>query len=91
MYGMENTNNCMTPAQLVDWAKANLNIIKLNAQMTDEDIGRIMRWIGECSYDTIYVDGDKPRLGRVGIGNMLFTTMMEFPEFYMRYELWQRN
>jgi len=84
-------DNWMTPEQLTDWAKVNLNIIKLNADMTDEDIRRIMRWIGECSYDTIYVDGDKPRLGRVGIGLMLTVTLLEFPEYYMKYELSQFN
>jgi len=84
-------DNWMTPEQLTDWAKVNLNIIKLNADMTDEDIRRIMRWIGECSYDTIYVDGDKPVLGRMGIGLMLTVTLLEFPEYYMKYELSQFN
>ena len=76
---------------LVNWAKACLNIIKLNDDLTDQDIGKIMRWIGECSYDTVYVDGDKPILRRVGIGMMLSVTLLEFPEFYARYELAQFN
>lgn len=35
--------------------------------------------------------GDKPRLGRIGIGLMLSVTLIEFPEFYMQYELSQFN
>ena len=59
--------------------------------MTDEDIRRVMRWLGECSFDTIYVDGDKPIFGRHGIGLMLSVTLLEFPEFYSRYGLAQFN
>ena len=81
----------MTPEQLLNWAKANLNIIKRNSDMTEDDIRRAVRWIGECSYDTIFIDGDKPRIGRVGIGLMLTVTLMEFPQFYIKYELSQFN
>ena len=88
---MEEPDGWMTPAQMVDWAKSNLNITKLNIHMTDEEIGRIMRWIGVCSMDTVYLDGQKPKLGKIGIGNMLFITLMEFPGFYVKYGLWQRN
>ena len=88
---MESLKEYLTPHQLLDWGKANLNIIKLNSDMTDEDIRRVIRWIGMCSYGTIFIDGDKPRLGRIGIGLMLSVTLMEFPEFYMRYELSQFN
>lgn len=81
----------LTPAQLLNWAKASLNIIKRNSEMTEDDIRKSVRWIGECSYDTIYIDGDKPRLGRHGIGLMLFVTLMEFPQFFAKYELAQWN
>ena len=84
-------DNWLTSTQLTDWAKANLNIIKPNEALTNDDIRKIIRWIGECSYDTIYIDGDKPKLGRVGIGLMLTVTLLEFPEYYMKYELAQFN
>ena len=73
------------------YLKSFLNITKLNIHMTDEEIGQIMRWIGVCSMDTAYVDGQKPKLGKISIGNMLFMTLMEFPCFYVKYELWQQN
>ena len=88
---METLSEYQTSTEVVDWAKASLNIIKLNSDMTDDDIRRVMHWIGECAKDTIYVDGEKPIFGRIGIGLMLSVTLMEFPEFYMRYELSQFN
>jgi len=81
----------MFPYQLLGWAKANLNIMKLDRDMTDEEISRAMRWIGTSSVDTIYMNGEKPHLGRIGINNMLFVTLMEFPNFYAKYELAQWN
>ena len=77
--------------QLVDWAQANLNIIKPREALTNDEIKKVMRWIGECSYDTVYIGGDKPRIGRHGIGLMLSVTLMEFPQYYMKYELSQFN
>lgn len=88
---MQSLDEYMTSGQIVNWGKANLNIIKLNSDMTDEDIRRVMRWIGECTKDTIYIDGDKPIFGRVGISLMLSVTLLEFPEFYARYGLSQFN
>ena len=79
----------LTPTQLVDWAKANLNIMKLNQDLSDKEIARLMRWVGMCTYDTIFTDGDKPHMGRIGIGNMLSVTMVVFPEFYQKHELSQ--
>ena len=76
----------LTPEQPLDWFKTSLNIIKRNEEMTDEDIRRTMRWIEECAHDTIYIDGDKARLGRHGIGLMLSVTLIEFLEYYMWLE-----
>jgi len=73
---MEDLGKYMETSQLVDWVKANLDIIKLNSDMTKDDIRIAVRWIGECSYDTIYIDSDKARLGRVGIGLMLTVTLI---------------
>jgi hypothetical protein len=88
---MQHIDCWMTPHQLVVWAKKKLNIRKSNSHMAYKDIRLIMRWIGYYSYDTVWVDGGKPRLGRIAIDNMLFTTMMVFPAYYRRYELTQRN
>jgi len=84
---IEEPNGYINSRELVDWAKVNLRIIKCDEDLTDEDIRAIMRWIGMCSVDTIFVDGDKPILGRIGIGLMLSVTLLEFPEYYIKYGL----
>jgi hypothetical protein len=88
---MECNNSWMTPNQLVELAKTNLNIDKPNDEMTNDDIRQVIRFIGDNSFDTIHTDGEKPRLGRIAIYNMLLTTLMVFPAYYRRYELTQRN
>ena len=88
---MESLSDYVPAYSLIDWAKANLNIIKPNSEMTDEDIRRTMHWIGECAVDTVFIDGNKPILRRIGIGMMLSVTLLEFPDFYTKYELAQFN
>lgn len=88
---MEDLDKYIESSQLTDWAKANLGIIKLNGDLTDEDIRKVIHWIGMCAIDTVFVDGDKPILRRIGIGMMLSVTLLMFPEFYSRYELAQFN
>ena len=80
----------LKPGELVNQAKASFNIIKPNAEMSEDEVRRVVRRIGDSAFDTIYI-GDESRLGRAGIGLMLLVTMMEFPMFYEKYDLSQRN
>ena len=88
---LEQLDCYLTPAQILGWAKANFGIIKLNEDLDGDEIAKLMRWIGECSYDTIFIDGDKPHVGRHGISLMLSVTLMEFPKLYEEWELSQYN
>ena len=88
---IEEPDGYMYSWQLVDWAQANLKITKPREVLTNEDIREVIRWIGMCTVDTIFIDGDKPIIGRIGIGLMLTVTLLEFPEYYMKYELAQFN
>ena len=88
---MESLNGYMYTWQLADWAQDNLNIMKSKEELTNAEIKEIMRWIGMCSVDTIFIDGDKPILGRIGIGLMLTVTLLAFPDYYIKYELSQFN
>jgi hypothetical protein len=88
---MEKLEDWMLPYQLLDWAKANLNIMKPDNDMSEDEVARTMRWIGASSIDTMYVDGDKPKLGRIGINNMLTVTLLLFPKLYEEYKLMQWN
>ena len=84
-------NSWLLPGELVDWAMATLGIEMPDRDLPDKDIRAVIKWIGLCSVDTILIDGDKPILGRIGIGLMLSVTLLEFPDYYMRYELSQFN
>ena len=75
---------------IIDITKAQHNIRKPNSEMADEEIAKIMRFLGSGAPDTTWVDG-KPNMGRTGLGVMLSLTLYEFPGFYIRWELWQRN
>lgn len=88
---IEQPTGFMYTWELVGWAQANLNIMKPKEALTNAEIREIMRWIGMCSVDTIYLEGERPVLGRIGIGLMLTVTLLEFPEYYMKYELSQFN
>jgi len=77
--------------ELVGWGLANLRIKKPKGTLPDKLICEVIRWVGICAVDTIFVGGDKPILGRIGIGLMLTVTLLEFPEYYMKYELSQFN
>ncbi len=71
-------------------ARIALDISTPTEELTDEEIRRICKWIGERAPDTITID-NKKMLGRMGIDAMLFIALTEFPEFYERYELAQFN
>jgi len=88
---IEEPNGYIYSWQIVTWGLANLRITKPIGDLMDSEIREVVRWIGMCAVDTIYIDGDKPILGRIGIGLMLSITLLEFPEYYMKYELAQFN
>ena len=81
----------MSSRELVGWGLANLRIRKPEGTLPDELIREVIRWVGICSVDTIFTGENKPILGRIGIGLMLTVTLLEFPEYYMKYELAQFN
>ena len=81
----------MPSGDLVSWGLANLRIRKPKEALTEDEIRKVIRWVGICAVDTIFVGGDKPIIRRIGIGLMLTVTLLEFPEYYMKYELAQFN
>jgi len=87
---MDSINEAEFASTMIGLCKHRLGIDKPNNEMTDDDIAKVMRTIGSFAPDSILVN-EKPVYGRQGIGVMLSLTLYEFPEFYVRYELWQRN
>jgi hypothetical protein len=88
---MEFNNSWMTPDQWVAWSKEYLSIRTPNNKMTGAEISETMHFIGYCSMDTMLIDQGTTRIGRIGIDNMLFMTLMVFPTYYDRFRLTQRN
>jgi hypothetical protein len=87
---MKNRAEYLDISELVTQAKEVHGITNPNNKMTDDEIRKVVRSIGEHAPDTIWVDG-KPVFGRQGIGIMLTITVTEFPDFYSRYGLSQFN
>ena len=85
-----NLNGYYSAGDIVTSAMHNLNIVKPLKDLTDNDIRGIIRWIGYRTYDTILTEG-KPILGRIGIGLMLSVALMEFPDYFAKFSLWQLN
>ncbi len=88
---MGNLNEYIVTDHLIEWAKANLKIIKYNGDLTDAEIRRIIRFIAVRTIDTLFVDDGKPILGKHGTGVMLSVTLLEFPKFYEKFALNQFN
>lgn len=86
----EQLDTYLSADTIIEIVKAQHNIRKPNSEMEDEEIAKIMRYLGSGAPDTVWIDG-KPVLGRMGLGVMLSLTLYEFPEFYMRHELPQFN
>jgi hypothetical protein len=77
--------------ELVCVAKKHNGVTSPNSQMTDDEIRKVVRWIGITFSDPAGdTDGDL-LLNGPAVALMLFVTICEFPEFYYRYGLSQYN
>ena len=81
---------CRTTSDIIEQAKRTCGISKPNSEMTDDEIREVVRLVAQGTPDTTW-EGGKLKLGLVGIGLMLFLSLSEFPDFYMRYGLSQLN
>ena len=88
---IDESSGYMPSWELIGWGLANLRIHKPKEALTEDEIREVIRWVGICSVDTIFIGGDTPIIRRIGIGLMLTVTLLEFPEYYMKYELAQFN
>lgn len=86
----EKLDTYMDTDTIIDIARSQLGINNSSPYMTDEEIGKVMKFLASDAPDTIWVD-DKPVFGRLGVGIMLSLSLYEFPEFYARHELSQFN
>jgi len=84
-------NEYMTSGELLEWAVNGTNLCKSRHDLTDREIAKLMRWIGGCAADTVVTQDGIFYIRRMGIGLMLTMTLLEFPEYYVKYELAQFN
>jgi hypothetical protein len=87
---MSSISEYIKTSELVDMAKEACHITKLNSDMGEDDIRKVVRWIGHHSPGIQWLDG-KPVLGRTAVDMMLFITLVEFPLFYTWHKLSQWN
>ena len=87
----EEPTGWVSPRELIEQAMDDLGIDKAKDELVDADIKKVMHYIGMCAVDTDLSDPDNPKIGHIGIGLMLTVTLLEFPEYYVKYELSQFN
>jgi len=75
---------------ITQMAKKMCSISGENKDLADDQIAKVCRFIASFAPDTKHVDG-KLEYGEIGISVMLSIALYEFPWFYEKYELWQRN
>jgi hypothetical protein len=80
----------LTTSHIVSVAKIVCGIDGENEELTDKQIAEVCKLVAFGAPDTTHVNG-KIMYGEIGISVMLSISLYEFPWFYQRYELWQRN
>lgn len=79
-----------TISSIIELAKKACNIPGVNKDLTDTEIAEVCKYLALFAPDTKYINGDV-QYGAIGISLMLSIALYEFPNFYQRHELWQRN
>lgn len=75
---------------IIQMAKRVCSISGENKDLADDQIAEVCRFIASFAPDTNYING-KAEYGEIGISVMLSIALYEFPWFYQKFELWQRN
>jgi hypothetical protein len=87
----EDLRDWMEAGQIVELAMFDLGISKAKEDLGDSDIRKIMHYIGQWADETDFTNLCSPRLGLFAIGVMLTVCLLEFPEYYEKYQLSQYN
>lgn len=75
---------------IIQMAKKACSIPGENKDLTDAEVAEVCKFLASRAPDTTTVNG-KLVFGEIGVSLMLSIALYEFPEFYQRHELWQRN
>jgi len=88
---IDDLSDWMPAAEIVRLAMFDLDIDKPKEELLDADIRAIMRYIGLWASGIDLADPADQIIGLFGVGIMLTVTLLEFPEYYERYQLSQVN
>ena len=68
-------------SELIDIICSRCGIPTLCHNLSDEEIARVCRWIGEHAPDAVQLE-EKVGIGAMGYDTMIFLTITEFPTFF---------
>ena len=88
---IDDLSDFMLAGMLVDMAMYDLGIDTPKEELADADVKKIMHYIGVWATNVETPALDNPRISLFGVGLMLSVTLLEFPEYYERFELAQFN
>ena len=90
--GMLEGVNALKVRDIVDIACDECNIHlplmpNMPHDLPDEQIAEICRWIGRNAPDCMIIDNEQV-IGTIGWDTMMFITLTEFPDFFVRNQLY---
>ena len=88
---MDYLSDWMTPEMLVDLAMYDLGMGVSTEGLTDDDISKIMHYIGVWATNVETPALENPRISLFGLGMMLSVCLLMFPDFYQKNQLSQFN
>ena len=88
---IDDLSDFVTARMLIEMAMYDLGIVTPKEELVDADIKKIMHFIGVWATNTETPGLDNHRISLFGVGIMLTVTLLDFPEYYERYQLSQVN
>ena len=87
---MESVENCIEVGELVDCVCSECGIPSFRLGMSDEEIAKVCRWIGEHAPGSKSVRGaskGETTISVDGFDAMIFITITGFPAFFEKHQL----
>ena len=83
---MEDTEEYLEVIDLVENICSQCGIPTFPRNLSDDEIARVCRWVGEHSPNTKTIDG-KLAISAEGFDTMMFITITEYPDFFEKNRL----
>jgi len=76
---------------IVALAMVDIGMDKPRDTLNDDDIRKVMHYVGQWANEYDFTNPNSPRLGLFAVGVMLTVCLLEFPDYFQRHELAQFN